>query len=610
MTRIGFIMIVIICLIVPTTFIYCKTIRVSQDYRTIQEAINASVNGDTILISEDDDLLYEKGISFNAEKESLYVGPVPKKDLLIIGEAEDKNTIDAHETRPSTWVFKVNAEGVVFENLILRGAKFGLNVEDAAPMLINCIAENNDYGLYISGLSNALPNPIYLFNTSVTNNIQCIESTVDKFVFLNSCFSDNQSGISIVNANPNSKISNCVIKNNGSYGIDIKGEYRGNLSNNVFDNNSNAINVKAEVSSVFVNTAKVLNNIFIDNGYPDGYAIFVNPLDDFKANYTCFYNNREKYNKGTDTVSTINADPKFTANRDCEDYINSYQLQPDSPCIDAGNIDPSWNDFDGSRGDIGARGGPAMNLALNLYITHSYWAWAEFDTGSKVQGPWREIYRSAEYLEDTWIPNGKWDREPFSDSNNNDMWDPGEGYTDTNHNGKYDSEKFTDYFDDRVKNAKIPTTERWAWEGKMVWNKNVWNGDDTLCIGYFIVNPNTTSKVDLYFAIYSANNNSVFFVIKNEDGTYGASAALARFRALELSPNNIFYDKVVIPITKDVPGGEYRIAMAMAYTGTTPRTVDDFIGGRDGIQFYPPETKIGASGDKYYENFIIQHPNP
>lgn len=43
-------------------------------------------------------------------------------------------------------------------------------------------------------------------------------------------------------------------------------------------------------------------------------------------------------------------------------YMNTdngdFHLQPGSPCIDAGNPDPQYNDPDGSRNDMGAYGGP------------------------------------------------------------------------------------------------------------------------------------------------------------------------------------------------------------------------------------------------------------
>ena len=49
----------------------------------------------------------------------------------------------------------------------------------------------------------------------------------------------------------------------------------------------------------------------------------------------------------------ISADPLF-ANPEKGDF----RLQPDSPCINSGNLEPIYDDHNGSRNDMGAYGGP------------------------------------------------------------------------------------------------------------------------------------------------------------------------------------------------------------------------------------------------------------
>ncbi|MFB0515177.1 MAG: right-handed parallel beta-helix repeat-containing protein [Candidatus Neomarinimicrobiota bacterium] len=51
--------------------------------------------------------------------------------------------------------------------------------------------------------------------------------------------------------------------------------------------------------------------------------------------------------------TNIADDPLFA-----DPTMGDFNLQPGSPCIDAGNPDPDFNDTDGSRNDMGAFGGP------------------------------------------------------------------------------------------------------------------------------------------------------------------------------------------------------------------------------------------------------------
>jgi hypothetical protein len=64
-------------------------------------------------------------------------------------------------------------------------------------------------------------------------------------------------------------------------------------------------------------------------------------------------------------------DPQFL-NMDLQDY----RLSPSSPCVNAGNPDPAYNDLDGTRNDMGAYGGPdpirtgvSSQLTRSLYVS-------------------------------------------------------------------------------------------------------------------------------------------------------------------------------------------------------------------------------------------------
>jgi serine protease len=69
--------------------------------------------------------------------------------------------------------------------------------------------------------------------------------------------------------------------------------------------------------------------------------------------YNDVWNNGENYRQATPGVGSDSLDPLYadSAGRD-------FHLQAGSPCIDAGNPAPQYNDPDGTRNDMGAYGGP------------------------------------------------------------------------------------------------------------------------------------------------------------------------------------------------------------------------------------------------------------
>jgi parallel beta-helix repeat protein len=86
------------------------------------------------------------------------------------------------------------------------------------------------------------------------------------------------------------------------------------------------------------------NNIVV--GYAVGFFLEENPVID----YNCTTGN-QGYNgpPGTGGAGAITADPLFT-----DPAQGNFTLLASSPCIDAGNPDPNYNDPDGSRNDMGA----------------------------------------------------------------------------------------------------------------------------------------------------------------------------------------------------------------------------------------------------------------
>ncbi|MBU1628440.1 right-handed parallel beta-helix repeat-containing protein [bacterium] len=573
-------LLIIFCIIFMVSNANSRILRVpSDDYKTLREAIDLSQNGDTIIINQGQTIT-DYNIYFNTEKNRKNV---PRKDILIRGESSgEPNMIIGNNRSP---IFTVNADGIVFENLIISNGTRGLAIEDSAPMIINCIIENNGTGITLEGLDSFLPNPVFIFNSSISNNSYLGIDTggVAKYKILNCCICCNQNfGIIAHKCGTDSFIKNSIIKNNNLYGLTSDTLWNGKLANNVIDGNGTyGVFITGNALSSFTTPGNVTNNIFVNNSTA---AFFDTIASDYKWDYTCFYNNGSDFNLGFYTNTTVRDDPRF-ANTNCEDSNNGYALQEGSPCIDAGNPAPVWNDFDGSRNDLGARGGPAMNLSLDFYVTHSYWAYNTKDAFNNTYT--HEVYRSGESYTDT-TGNGKYDAEEFWDDNINGKWDEGEKFFDLNlpgfQQGRYDEEPFVDSFYDKSKNGKDSPSKDWVWnvtandrqavptDPEDVWNKYVWNGDDTLCIGFYITIPNKTTNLDLYFAIQAPGNPLVFLQVNDEYAYSGYTLQPVIAKILPpLPPNSLRFEKVVIPIIKGLPEGEYIMYVGIVDkdTGTT-----------------------------------------
>jgi hypothetical protein len=140
------------------------------------------------------------------------------------------------------------------------------------------------------------------------------------------------------------------------------------IINNIFRDN------KADyyVGAIYAehSAIKIINNTFYNNyGYNRSGGILINYPVETNIQNNIFFKNYSRNNINHLTYisqdsSTLieqynffafgNMDPIFFD----ENYLTLYYL---SPCKDAGNPDPIFNDYNGSRNDQGAYGGPGGN---------------------------------------------------------------------------------------------------------------------------------------------------------------------------------------------------------------------------------------------------------
>ncbi len=145
--------------------------------------------------------------------------------------------------------------------------------------------------------------------------------------------------------NASATIKNNIFENNNAiqYGGAII-SYRSDLTlinNTLYQNTS--VNSGGGVVLLEPVSAELQNNIFYKNKSASGNPNFAYSLKDSSLII-------EKYNY----FAVGSMDPLFYS-------TNDFRLTYYSPCKDAGNPDPIFNDVDGSRNDQGAYGGPLGN---------------------------------------------------------------------------------------------------------------------------------------------------------------------------------------------------------------------------------------------------------
>jgi hypothetical protein len=157
------------------------------------------------------------------------------------------------------------------------------------------------------------------------------------------------------------------------------------IINNTFDGNSGGLNTFG------LTVAK--NNIITNS---TGYGIYVG---DGGSGTWCYSSYNDVWNNGsnytgfaTPGTGSLSTDPQFV-----DQASHNFRLQLTSPCVDAGDPDSTYNDLDGTRGDMGALrairpyplviginyGTQASGHVVSTYTPEIYWTY--IDTANFVQ---------------------------------------------------------------------------------------------------------------------------------------------------------------------------------------------------------------------------------
>lgn len=215
-------------------------IRVPLHYPTIQEAIDASINGDIVLVA---DGIYKgegnKNINFNGKKITVQSESGPEKT--IIDCEGDGRGFDFHSGEDNNSILS----GLSIINGSVNSSKYGFQgggiiIRDSSPIIVNCIIMNNGGAAYGGGIFCGVNCNAKIIDCIISGNIGVINGDgggiafvadsmyVEKPYMENCIISGNHAlnnggGIYIQDSNPS--IKNCTISGNETIDWDGGGIY-------------------------------------------------------------------------------------------------------------------------------------------------------------------------------------------------------------------------------------------------------------------------------------------------------------------------------------------------------------------------------------------------
>jgi len=296
------------------------TIHVTADQPTIQAGLDAAGDDDTVLVAPG---TYVEDIDFKGKR--LVVTSSGGPDSTVIQAANVGNSVVSFVTG--------EPKGTEISGFtITGGGKSGIFCDSlpSSPAIPSPIIKENiitgNFGQANQGGGITLR---YAAGAVIKGNL----------IWGNTA----EYGAAIHLGNDGTSIQDDTVCYNVIYGNTGVGEIRalGLISGIVVHNNTISVTSFSGLLNQGNGALIARNNIIF---FADPYAMQGN----FVAEYNCTFNNANNYNF-TPGVGNIYEDAMFvdTANHD-------YNLLHESPCINAGDPDPFYNDPDGTRNDMGA----------------------------------------------------------------------------------------------------------------------------------------------------------------------------------------------------------------------------------------------------------------
>jgi hypothetical protein len=336
------------------------------------------------------------------------VNIIMKLKVTLRGVINDRNNplnfasntvIFNNDTAKGSWILVTASKDVIVDSVVLTNPspggiiwKHAIGIGDSDNIAIKnnivtefgacwyylpgCITSGNSTNVLIDG-NRLINNEGYLAGGIYISRSNASSGSLDAVV-TNNIISDNRgwlSGGAISVSNATAIVKNNKLSKNTSDGsISIFfGNAHGELKNNLMANNSRGYYYGLDSSAIRCSDSDVIianNTAYVNSGGPSIYVtgsivpiiknnILGEILYEGDTPPVPMYNDIIGAISGCNPgIGSISEDPLFVAPDVDEDPDNDdYHLQPFSPCINAGDPNPVFNDKDGTRNDMGAYGG-------------------------------------------------------------------------------------------------------------------------------------------------------------------------------------------------------------------------------------------------------------
>ena len=375
-------------------------IRVPEDYSTIQAAIDAAQFGDTIQVAagtyQENILIQKKGITMEGAGKGLSiiegVDVVSSRKPVVTFKNVDRSVVfkGFTVTKGTGGGIEINqASPIVMENDIFENKRSfigaGINIDgaDSDPLIWRNTIRNNSHfqgagymggygaGLHIGGAKGLIAeNEITGNDAWHSGGAMSIGGSP---VIYKNLISDNKADyIGGIKISGSPLILNNLILNNrfdyasnNSAGISISGATARIINNTIVNNRLDGILVNhGGTNPAWLKAVEIRNNIVALSGEA-GIGVWNTTKTPVLVYNDVFGDpaNKNHKNYGGSAVAgvgSISADPLFVSRAS-----GDYRLQAGSPAIDAGDPDAAYNDPDGSRNDLGAFGGPGLEIVID-----------------------------------------------------------------------------------------------------------------------------------------------------------------------------------------------------------------------------------------------------